>query len=93
MEALGQEQASLENSDRQLDEVLIVSDAVTQAMRDQRERLKSARRRVLDVMTGLGLSHSLVRAIERRATVDKILLFGGMIVCLFALFLLARWLR
>ena len=41
---------------------------------------QSAKRKALDVLHGLGLSDSLLRAIERRQKLDAWLAYGGMAV-------------
>jgi Golgi SNAP receptor complex protein 2 len=49
------------------------------SMAGQRERLKATHRKVLDVLNTVGLSDSVLRLVERRHRLDKILVYGGMI--------------
>ena len=58
------------------------------SLREQSETLKSAQRRVFDVLSLLGVSGSLLRAADRRVRADKLLVFGGIALTLglFALF-------
>ncbi len=47
------------------------------SLSSQRERLKSAHKKVLDVMNTLGVSNSLIRVIERRQTMDLVWMAVG----------------
>lgn len=60
-----------------IEETLSVADAVRQSLRGQHATLKSARRKVLDLTSSLGLSNNLMRVIERRTLADKMLVYGG----------------
>lgn len=53
---------------------------VLSAMSEQRDRLKAAQRKVLDVLNTVGLSDSVLRIAERRISVDKLIAYGGMLV-------------
>jgi len=46
----------------------------------QKEMLKGAHKKVLDVMNTLGVSNSLIRVIERRQTMDLVWMVVGMVV-------------
>ncbi|CAL5225285.1 g8083 [Coccomyxa viridis] len=66
-----------------LEETFQTGAAILTNMAGQRERLKSAQRKALDVLNSLGLSDSLLRVIDRRQRMDKWLTYGGMVlVCL-----------
>lgn len=45
----------------------------------QRERLKSVQTKVYDILNLLGISNSIMRAVEKRDFYDKLLVFGGMV--------------
>ena len=62
---------------------------VLEAMHEQRDRLKSAHRKALDVLNSAGLSDSLLRVIDRRQKMDAHLVYGGMVVTV--LFMLLFW--
>lgn len=47
-----------------------------------RETLKGAHRRIIDLANTLGLSNATISLIERRVTQDKYVLIGGMFVTL-----------
>ena len=69
-----------------VDDMIKQGAAILQAYSQQRQHLKSAERKVLDVLNTMGLSNSLLRVVERRQLVDKVIVFGGM-----ALVVLLTW--
>ncbi|DBB07548.1 TPA: hypothetical protein ACH3X3_009005 [Trebouxia sp. C0006] len=81
------------NSKRTLEEAFQTGTAVLTNMSGQRERLKAAKTKALDVINSLGLSDSLLRVIERRQKMDKWTTYGGMVVVIVFLILLWRWLK
>jgi Golgi SNAP receptor complex protein 2 len=56
---------------------------------EQRDRLKAMQRKMFDVMSMLGVSNSTLRYMERRASVDKAIVYGGMVLTL--VFLWGMW--
>lgn len=72
--------SSVLSSKRMVQEALATGGAALAAMAGQRDTLKRAQRKALDVVHGLGLSDSLLRLIERRQKVDSALAYGGMAV-------------
>ena len=72
--------SSVRSSKRMVQEALATGGAALAAMAGQRDTLKRAQRKALDVVHGLGLSDSLLRLIERRQKVDAALAYGGMAV-------------
>jgi len=74
----GQAAASAQRSGSAVEQMVRQGAAILQAYAAQRQRLKSAERRVLDVLNTLGLSNATLRVVERRQLVDKLILFGGM---------------
>lgn len=54
--------------------------SILENMRDQRQTLKGAHKRMMDIANTLGLSNTTMRLIERRAIEDKYILIGGMVV-------------
>lgn len=73
---------SLQNANQGVDEMLYTGSNVLDNMRTQRETLKTARTRILDIGSTLGLSNHTMMLIERRVKQDKLVLFGGMFVTL-----------
>lgn len=49
-------------------------------------------KKMLDVANMLGLSNTVMRLIERRATQDKLIMIGGMLLTCVLLFLVIRYL-
>uniref|UniRef100_A0A0K8TS74 Putative golgi snap receptor complex member 2-like protein n=1 Tax=Tabanus bromius TaxID=304241 RepID=A0A0K8TS74_TABBR len=71
---------SLNNAHKGVDEMIHTGSNVLDSLRNQRETLKGARRRILDMGNTLGLSNHTMKLIERRLSEDKYVIFGGMIV-------------
>ncbi|KAI3435619.1 hypothetical protein D9Q98_001679 [Chlorella vulgaris] len=67
------------NSKRVVEEAYETGVGIIGSMAGQRERLKATHRKVLDVLNTVGLSDSVLRLVERRHRLDKILVYGGMI--------------
>lgn len=57
-------------------------------LRSQRETLKGAQKRIMDIGNTLGLSNHTMRLIERRIHEDKYVFFGGMGVTTIVIFLI-----
>jgi Golgi SNAP receptor complex protein 2 len=55
----------------------------------QRERLKGVQRHVFDMLNYLGVSNSVLKTVERREVLDRIIVFGGMLIV--SLLVLAVW--
>ncbi|XP_050358547.1 probable Golgi SNAP receptor complex member 2 [Nymphalis io] len=79
---LAQEQNSLQHSHRNVDEMLHTGSNILETLRYNRETLKGAHRRLIDLANTLGLSNATISLIERRVSQDKYVLFGGMFVTL-----------
>ncbi|KAK9823145.1 hypothetical protein WJX72_000581 [[Myrmecia] bisecta] len=86
-------QGYVQNSKRALEEAFQTGTQVLTNMAGQRERLKSAQRKMLDVLNSVGLSDSLLRVIERRQKSDNYITYGGMVLTLVLLIGLWWWLR
>ncbi|KAJ4850438.1 Membrin-11 [Turnera subulata] len=82
---------SVHNSKRMLEESLSTGAAILSKYSEQRERLKRAQRKALDVLNTVGLSNSILRIIERRNRVDRWIKYVGMIVTVIVLFFLVKW--
>jgi golgi SNAP receptor complex member 2 len=77
-----EEGESLKRSHAMIDENMGVSQTILSALASQRRRLKGARRKLLDVANVLGLSSSLLRMSERRASGDRLLVWVCMVFVL-----------
>ncbi|XP_013787596.1 Golgi SNAP receptor complex member 2-like [Limulus polyphemus] len=86
-----QQNTSLQNAHRGMDELLGTGSGILGNIRDQRQTLKGAHRKILDVANTLGISNTVMRLIEKRTYQDKFILFGGMIVTCVIMFLVVRY--
>ena len=80
IDAYAQEGSSLVRSQRMVGEYLASGQTALASLADQRQRLKGVQRRVLDIANIMGVSNSLLRMSERRTTVDKLIVYGGMLL-------------
>jgi len=87
MDGALQHNSQLRNSNNRIDELIEHGSGILGNLKDQRETLKGAHKRILDVANYLGLSNTIIRLIERRTTQDKFILYGGMIVTCIIMFL------
>lgn len=92
IDAALQHNQRMHQANRQVDELLFTGSSILSNLRDQRGTLKGIQRRVLDMMTTLGLSNTVMRLIDRRTHQDKYILFGGMIVTCIIMFVVWKYL-
>jgi golgi SNAP receptor complex member 2 len=79
---------SMQNAHRGVDDMLMTGSNVLSNLRSQREVLKGAQKRIMDIAGTLGLSNHTMRLIEKRVTEDKWVMLGGMVVTTFIIFLI-----
>ncbi|CAK9144094.1 unnamed protein product [Ilex paraguariensis] len=84
---------SARNSSRMLEESLATGVGILGKYAEQRDRLKGAQRKALDVLNNLGLSNSVMRLIERRNRGDKWIKYTGMALTIIILIVFWRWTR
>ncbi|KAL8147459.1 membrin-11-like [Apium graveolens] len=84
---------SARNSSRMLEEANATGVAILSKYAEQRDRLKKAQRKALDVLNTLGLSNSVLRLIERRNRVDQWIKYAGMALSIIILIAFWRWTR
>ncbi|KAK1429313.1 hypothetical protein QVD17_11519 [Tagetes erecta] len=84
---------SARNSSRMLEEATATGTAILAKYSEQRDRLKGAQRKALDVLNTLGLSGSVLRVIERRNRVDQRIKYAGMILTFVVVIAFLRWTR
>ncbi|XP_030452949.2 membrin-11-like [Syzygium oleosum] len=84
---------SARNSARMLEESYATGVAILSKYSEQRERLKKAQRKALDVLNTVGLSNSVLKLIEKRHRGDRWIKYGGMILTIVILFAFWRWTR
>ncbi|KAF7225761.1 Golgi SNAP receptor complex member 2 [Nothobranchius furzeri] len=83
---------NLHNAHRGMDDLLGSGSSILNGLRDQRSTLKGTHKKMLDVANMLGLSNTVMRLIERRATQDKFIMIGGMLLTCIFMFLVVRYL-
>ncbi|CAN1132332.1 MEMB11 [Linum perenne] len=82
---------SVQNSKRMLEDSLSTGTAILMKYSEQRERLKKAQRKALDVLNTVGLSNSVLRLIERRNRVDTWIKYVGMGATIIILYFFISW--
>lgn len=82
---------SVSRSSQLLEDTFATGVAILSKYSEQREHLKRAQRKALDVLNSLGLSNSLLRLIERRNRVDKWIKYAGMVFTVVVIFFFWRW--
>jgi Golgi SNAP receptor complex protein 2 len=87
------ENTSLNNSSRIMNDYLATGKETLDNLLSQRERLKSVKRKLFDILNYLGLSNTIIRVVEKRDYVDKLIVYGGMIVITLLLILVYCYLR
>ena len=71
---------SVARSNQAIEDIFGQGAAILQGMGAQRDRLKRAQRKMLDVLNTMGISEQLLRRAERRMKMDKWIVYGGMAV-------------
>ncbi|KAF7150965.1 hypothetical protein RHSIM_Rhsim02G0195900 [Rhododendron simsii] len=82
---------SARNSSRMLEESYATGVAILAQYAGQRDRLKRAQRKALDVLNTVGTSNFVLRLIERRHRVDRWIKYVGMILTIVILIAFWRW--
>ncbi|KAG2483470.1 hypothetical protein HYH03_017653 [Edaphochlamys debaryana] len=80
MDEESQVQGSVQRSKRYLEEMFDAGSNILVSMAGNRERLKAAHKKALDVLNTVGLGESLLRMIERRQRSDIVTAYAGMVV-------------
>ena len=93
MSALSEEGDSYMRSSSRMAGLLESAGSSLTELTSQREMLKGTQRKVLDMLTTLGVSSSTIRIIERRNVVDKMIVYGGMLITALLLYLVHRWIK
>ncbi|KAG5001868.1 hypothetical protein AAZX31_08G294300 [Glycine max] len=82
---------SVRSSSRELENANALGEAILSSIHGQRERLKSAHRKALDILNTVGISNSVLRLIERRNRVDQWIKYAGMLLTVVFLFAFIMW--
>ena len=83
------ESASLDRSSNMVNTYIAQGQETLNELLDQKNRLKNIQRKVFDIMNYLGISQSIIKAVEKRDFTDKWIVIIGMVVV--SLFLLVLW--
>ncbi|KAI4878868.1 hypothetical protein NFI96_000725 [Prochilodus magdalenae] len=84
--------SNLHSAHRGMDDLLGSGSSILNGLRDQRGTLKGTHKKMLDVANMLGLSNTVMRLIEKRATQDKFIMITGMLVTCVIMFLVVKYL-
>mmetsp|Transcript_19222 Transcript_19222/g.24942 ORF Transcript_19222/g.24942 Transcript_19222/m.24942 type:complete len:202 (-) Transcript_19222:17-622(-) len=87
---LNAEQRSLDSSLSQINDDVELGRAALFDLAVQKERLKGAHRNALSIINTLGISSSLMRMLQSREKNDRYIVFSGMTITLFILYLCIR---
>lgn len=82
---------SARNSSLVLDDAYSTGVAILGKYAEQRENLKRAQRKALDILNTVGLSNSVLKLIEKRHRVDKWVAYAGMFTTLIVVYAFWRW--
>ena len=83
------ESGSLERSNRMMGDYLALGQETLSELYSQKDRLKSVQKKVFDILNYLGISNTIMRAVERRDSVDRIIVLVGM--ALITLLIVCIW--
>eukprot|EP01130_Rhizamoeba_saxonica_P007730 TRINITY_DN3136_c0_g1_i3.p1 TRINITY_DN3136_c0_g1~~TRINITY_DN3136_c0_g1_i3.p1 ORF type:complete len:214 (-),score=31.30 TRINITY_DN3136_c0_g1_i3:62-703(-) len=76
---------TLDESHKIVDDLLDMAGSIYSTLHSDNITLKNVRTKVMDIANVLGVSNSVIRMIERRLFVDKLILYGGMLFILLLL--------
>jgi golgi SNAP receptor complex member 2 len=85
------ENISLVRSQGMVESYLEIGRDTLSELLGQKERLKSAQRKVFDIANYLGLSNSIMKTVEGRDAADKWITYIGMFLILLLLFVIWWW--
>lgn len=75
------------NAHRGVDDMLMTGSSALDNLKSQRDKLKGAHKRILDIGNTLGLSNHTMKLIEKRLAEDKYVLMAGMVITLIVIIL------
>ncbi|CAL9155499.1 unnamed protein product [Musa hybrid cultivar] len=84
---------SARNSSMMLEEAYATGVAVLSKYAEQRDRLKRAQRKALDILNTVGLSNTVLKLIERRHRVDKWIAYTGMVITVLVVCAFVWWMH
>eukprot|EP00300_Choanocystis_sp_HF-7_P004808 c1371_g1_i2.p4 GENE.c1371_g1_i2~~c1371_g1_i2.p4 ORF type:complete len:128 (+),score=17.57 c1371_g1_i2:425-808(+) len=93
MDYIAKESAGIGRIGRRLDDALAMGSTAMSELREDDALFKRAQRRLLDIGASLGLSQGVLRLIDRRERGDRLIVLGGIVLVLAALFVSIWYLR
>jgi len=93
MQQLHAEGDSLQRSHTAVDDIENAGRGILSSLYTQNESIKKTQRRLWDIANTLGLSRHLIRRIQRRNSVDKLMVYAGMVITLLIIGLLWYYVR
>mmetsp|Transcript_29819 Transcript_29819/g.73925 ORF Transcript_29819/g.73925 Transcript_29819/m.73925 type:complete len:247 (-) Transcript_29819:340-1080(-) len=84
---------SIQRSGGMVDDLLASGASVLSALVDQKDRLRGAHNKALDLLNTIGVSASLLSVIDRRQRMDAMMVYGGMAFTCILLLFMWLWLR
>ncbi|KAG4094324.1 hypothetical protein H8356DRAFT_1694577 [Neocallimastix lanati (nom. inval.)] len=92
MDYFNHESNVLHRTGKQIDDYIAMSKSALQELYDQKNILKRSKTTMLNIANTLGVSQTVIRYIETRTTQDKWILFIGIIVTVFLMWLIVHYL-
>lgn len=86
------EGSSLQRSSKMMNDYLAIGQETLSDLMSQKERLKGIQRKAFDILNSLGIANALMKAVEGRDSVDKWIVYGGMVFILILIFLVWMYL-
>jgi Golgi SNAP receptor complex protein 2 len=83
------ESGSLDRSSRAMGDYLSQGKETLSELYSQRDRLKNVQKKVFDILNYLGIANTIMKAVEKREVVDRLIVFAGMLVVM--LLILCIW--
>ena len=74
-----------------LDNILDNAESNLLGLTSQREQLKGVKQKMLSIANQLGMSQTVIRLIGKRADQDKLILWGGIVIVTFILFIIWKY--
>ncbi|XP_063072862.1 Golgi SNAP receptor complex member 2 [Engraulis encrasicolus] len=87
-----QHNTNLHNAHKGMDDLIGNGYGILEGLKEQRHTLKGAHKKMIDVANMLGLSNTVIRLIEKRASQDKFIMVGGMLLTCVVMFLVIKYL-
>ncbi|CAO1616043.1 unnamed protein product [Sympodiomycopsis kandeliae] len=85
------EHSFIQNTEAQLDAFIAQGREVWGNLTEQRDILKGTQRKLLDAANTMGLSRTVINAVERRSTQDNFIFAGGVVFTLVSFYYIYKW--